>query len=80
MQFQKMECCTYFKIKNSWVYMFWTFNLSFVILATVLATFPNIGRFFSQFSGHSEYNDEKISTRFCREVGYGRFVEQKAHA
>jgi hypothetical protein len=32
--------------------MFWTFNLSFDILATVLATFPNIGQIFAQFSGH----------------------------
>jgi hypothetical protein len=33
--------------------MFWTFNLSFDILATVLATFQNIGLIFVQFSGHS---------------------------
>ncbi len=33
--------------------MFLTFNLSFNILASVLATFPNIGRIFAQFSGHS---------------------------
>jgi hypothetical protein len=33
--------------------MFWSFNLSFDILATVLATFPNNGRIFTQFSGHS---------------------------
>jgi hypothetical protein len=33
--------------------MFRTFNLSFDILATVWATFPNIGRIFAQFSGHS---------------------------
>jgi hypothetical protein len=33
--------------------MFWTFNLRFEILATVLATFPNIGPLFVQFSGHS---------------------------
>ncbi len=33
--------------------MFSTFNLSFGILATVLATFPYIGRIFVQFSGHS---------------------------
>ncbi len=26
------------------------------ILATVLATFPNIGQIFAQFSGHSESN------------------------
>jgi hypothetical protein len=32
--------------------MFWIFNLIFYILATVLATFPIIGRFF-QSSGHS---------------------------
>ena len=35
--------------------MFWTFNLSFDILATVLVTFPNIGRIFTLFSGHSEF-------------------------
>jgi hypothetical protein len=33
--------------------MFWAFNLSFIILATVLATFPNIWPSFVQFSGHS---------------------------
>jgi hypothetical protein len=33
--------------------MFWTFNLSFDILATVLATFPNIGQIFVKFSGRS---------------------------
>jgi hypothetical protein len=32
--------------------MFWIFNWSFDILATVWATFPKIGRFF-QSSGHS---------------------------
>ncbi len=39
--------------------MFWTFNLSLDILATVLATFPNIGQIFVQFSGHSggEHNN-----------------------
>jgi hypothetical protein len=30
-----------------------SFNLSFDILATVLATFTNIGHIFVQFSGHS---------------------------
>ncbi len=34
--------------------MFWTFNLSFDILATVWPTFPNTVRIFVQFSGHSE--------------------------
>jgi hypothetical protein len=38
--------------------MFWTFTLSFDILATVLATFPNIGRLFVQFSGHSGHYTE----------------------
>ena len=33
--------------------MFWIFNLSFDIWATVWATFQNIGRVFAQFSGHS---------------------------
>ncbi len=33
--------------------MFSTFNLSFGILASVLATFPYIGRIFGLFSGHS---------------------------
>ncbi len=32
--------------------MFWTFNLSMGILATVWARFPNIGQIFVQFSGH----------------------------
>jgi hypothetical protein len=38
--------------------MFWPFNLSLDILATVWATFPNIGQIFDQFSGHSgqKYN------------------------
>jgi hypothetical protein len=40
--------------------MFWTFNLSFDILATVLATFPNIGQIFTQFSGHSDFNNTDI--------------------
>ncbi len=33
--------------------MFLTFNLRCDILATDLATFPNIGQLFVQFSGHS---------------------------
>jgi hypothetical protein len=33
--------------------MFCTFNLSLDILATVWATFPNIGQIFVQFSGLS---------------------------
>jgi hypothetical protein len=32
--------------------MFWTFNLCLDILATVWATFPNIGQIFVQLSGH----------------------------
>ncbi len=48
-----MACCTYFYIKTRWVQMFSTSNLSFGILATVLTTFPYIGRIFVQFSGHS---------------------------
>ncbi len=39
--------------------MFWTFDLSLGILATVLATFPNIGQIFVQFSGHSAENNGK---------------------
>jgi hypothetical protein len=35
--------------KSSFLQLFWTFNLSFDILATVLATFPNIGLVFSIF-------------------------------
>jgi len=31
--------------------MFWTYNMSFDILATVLATFPNVGQLLVQFSG-----------------------------
>jgi hypothetical protein len=33
--------------------MFWAFNLSFIFLAIVLATFPNIWPSFVQYSGHS---------------------------
>jgi hypothetical protein len=67
----KHEMLHFLKIKNSWVYMFWTFNLSFDILATVLATFPNIGQLFSQFSGHSGRNDQlmiiswKVRIQLC---------------
>ncbi len=32
--------------------MFWTFNLSLDILATVWATFSNIGQIFVQHSGY----------------------------
>jgi hypothetical protein len=39
--------------------MFWTFNLSLGILATVLATLPNIGRIFVQVSVHSAENNGK---------------------
>jgi hypothetical protein len=42
--------------------MFWNFNLSFDILATVLATFPNIGLIFVHFSGHSGYDKWGIHT------------------
>ncbi len=42
-----------FYIKSRWVQMFTTFNFSFSILATVLATFPYIGQIFVQFSGLS---------------------------
>ncbi len=42
--------------------MFWTFNLSLDILATVWATFPNIGQIFVQFSGHSAGNEWKWQT------------------
>jgi hypothetical protein len=35
--------------------MFWTSNLGIDILAPGLATFPNIGRIFVHFSGHSDY-------------------------
>jgi hypothetical protein len=38
--------------------MFWTFNLSLDILATVWATLPNIGQIFVQFSGHSACNSK----------------------
>jgi len=51
--FQNMIWYTYFYIKSSSVLRFWTFNLSHDILATVLATFPNIGRIFVKFCGHS---------------------------
>ncbi len=40
--------------------MFWTFNLSLDILATVWATFPDIGQIYVQFSGHSAH---KYQTR-----------------
>jgi hypothetical protein len=40
--------------------MFWNFNLSLDILATVWATFPNMGQIFVQFSGHSDHNIGKV--------------------
>jgi hypothetical protein len=40
--------------KSSLMQLIWTFKLSFDILATVLATLPNIGQFF-QSPGHSVY-------------------------
>jgi hypothetical protein len=39
--------------------MFRTFNLNLDILATVWATFPDIGQIFVQFSGHSESGKDK---------------------
>jgi hypothetical protein len=60
-----MVCRTYFNIKSSWVWMFWIFNLSFDILDTVLATFPNIGQIFAQFSGHSAENG-RVNESFYR--------------
>jgi hypothetical protein len=42
--------------------MFWTFNLSLDSLATVWATFPNIGRIFVQFSGHSGQGKQCAAT------------------
>ena len=42
--------------------MFWTFNLSYDILATVWATFPNIGHIFVQFSGHSAQHGQALNT------------------
>jgi hypothetical protein len=50
--------------------MFWTFNLCFDILATVLATFPNIGRIFAQFSGHSGRR-KCLSTKLLSAKGRG---------
>jgi hypothetical protein len=41
-------CCTYFNIQKDGKRCF-----GISILATVLATFPNIGRNFVEFSGHS---------------------------
>jgi hypothetical protein len=55
-QVQNIVCSTYFNIKSSWVQVFWTFNLSFNFLASILATFQNIGQIFAQFSGHSGHN------------------------
>ncbi len=48
-QFQNTVCCTFLTFKSSWMQLFSTFNLSFCNLATVLATFPKIGRLFSNF-------------------------------
>ncbi len=42
--------------------MFGTFNL-----ATVLATFPNIGWFFAQFFGHSVFNLIKFTKHICEQ-------------
>jgi hypothetical protein len=39
--------------------MFGTFNVRFDILATVLATSPNIGQIFVQFSGQSVCSEEE---------------------
>jgi hypothetical protein len=51
-QFKNMVCDSHFNIQKQFDAIIWTFNLSFDILATVLATLPSIGRFF-QSSGHS---------------------------
>ena len=51
--------------------MFWTFNLSLDILATVWATFPNIGRIFVQFSGHSVVNFHQ-DLMFSKQSGFFR--------
>jgi hypothetical protein len=47
--------------KSILMQLFSTFNLSFCNLATVLATFPKIGRFF-QTSGHSAQNFDSNPT------------------
>jgi hypothetical protein len=49
---------------SCWMEMFRTFNFIFGIWATVLATFPKIGQFSFQSSGHS---DEKLLTDFNRD-------------
>jgi hypothetical protein len=55
--------------------MFWTFSLSLDNLATVWATFLNVGRIFVEFSGHSDWQSDQFMTiyfhllkkkRFCR--------------
>jgi hypothetical protein len=52
--------------------MFWTFNLSF----DIWARFPNIGRVFAQYSGHSADKevkfykiDSKLFVFFADDVG-----------
>jgi hypothetical protein len=45
-QFQHMVCWTSFDIKSSWVWMFWTFKLSFNILATFPIYLANFYSFF----------------------------------
>ncbi len=42
--------------------MFLSFSLSLDILATVWATFLNIGRIFVQFSGHSDWQSDHFMT------------------
>ncbi len=66
-QFQNMVCCTHFGI---WMQMYWILNLIFDILATVLATFPNIGRFFSIFwSLYSSFRFDQIHN--CHRYNFG---------
>ncbi len=49
-----MVCCTYFNNQKELGVDVLDFQFELDILATVWATFPNIGRIFVQFSGHSE--------------------------
>ncbi len=54
-QFQNTVCRTYFNIQKQFDATIFVSNLSFCNLATVLATFPKIGQFCFQTSGHTEW-------------------------
>ncbi len=53
--------------------MFWTFNLSLGILATVWARFPNIGQIFVQFLGHPACHKALFKDMVYKLVYYRQF-------